>query len=410
MTSTSLTRKRRVAIEDLERLLDQLERNEISTFQVAVYFAVRGKTRAVMETRARHLEGVMQTLRGTLRTLKWEHVDGLASCVGTGEDRVLRRQRKLDTGTLARTYPWSASELVLEGGVPWGETLDSHRPVMWTPWRRPQVPNPHLAMYAETGGGKGFGYKVWAERAIFSNQLDEVFIIDGESGEEGADGLPRGEYGRFADMVGGELRHVPTLARLASALIDLHGPCVVWNLSELPMAQRPAAMVAIKRAVWARAQRLRKRTQLVLDEIWTYAEDPTAAHEIEHIVRGGRKYRIGLVAQTQRPADSLDTYIGRVIQSQAATQWYGMQNPSEITDIAERLHWSSEEVAAIRKFGQGDALLAIPGTRVTFHVSASPIEYEMAHTDWTAAPDVEPVRAEPTDEDLEEERALTVVA
>ncbi len=390
MTSTSLTRKRRVAIEDLEHLLERLERNEISTFQVAVYFAVRGESRTVMETRARHLEGLMQTLRTRIQRLRWEHADGLASCVGTGEDRVLRRQRRVDTGTIARTYPWSGSELVLEGGVTWGETLESHRPVMWTPWRRPQVPNPHLAMYAETGGGKGFGYKVWAERAIYSGVLDEVYILDGEAGEDGPEGEPRGEYGRFADMVGGEVRQAASLNRLAAQLGNLHGPCVVWNVSQLPMAQRPAAMVMIKHAVWARAQRWRRRTQLVLDEIWTYAQDPAAAHEIEHLVRAGRKYRLGLVAQTQRPADSLDTYIGRVIQSQAATQWYGMQNPSEITDIAERLHWTAEEVAAIRKFGQGDALLAIPGTRVTYHVTWAPVEFEMAHTDWGAAPEIQP--------------------
>jgi len=382
LTTTSETRQRKVAIEQLDDTLNSLERNEERVFEVEMLYLVRASTRPQLTMRRRRVEQIVGEFGGQAGPLRWEHTEGVLACSATLGGQLLKRSHRLDTSSLSRAYPWSASELGLQGAVPWGRTLYGNRRIAWTPFRRPQLPNPNVAVYAASGGGKGFGVKVWTSRALFAGVLRECFMVD--QAEESKDG----EYGRWARYVGGEIRKLHRDSwemDLAVALRDIPyrklPPAIVLNIAELSKFARCKAMAAFKRAVFARAAEYEAQRAFALDEMWSFQDDAEAADEAEDLVRRGRHIKLASFFMTQRPMDALDSALGKTVQSQCASQWYGMQFPAEISDVSARLRWTPEQIAVIERFGPGDAMLVAGLHRVAFRVDYSPEEFEMAHTD-----------------------------
>jgi hypothetical protein len=380
LESTSETRARRVAIKQLDHTLDQLEQNRERIFATDVYFLVRGSTRAQVKTARKHTQQTAEEIGAQVAELRWEHKAGAVATAGTGEVRLIRRTHKVDTSSQSRAYPWGATELALVDAVPWGVTLHGNRRVLWSPWARPIINNPHIALYGASGSGKGFGLKVYDSRAIFAGLFAESFYTD--QAPESEDG----EYGRFARYVGGEVRKVEHVGMLVELLEDVAMArpiprCIVLNTASLSRHDQCRAMVALKRAVWKRAAVLRLPRRLGLDETWVYTEDQEAAAEGEDIVRTGRRMLVSGAFQTQRPMDALNSKLGAIIQSQCATQWFGMQAESEISDVADRLRWTGEQREAISRFGQGEGMLRAGLHRVAFRVDYSPEEWDMAQTD-----------------------------
>ena len=84
------------------------------------------------------------------------------------------RTHLLETGTIARTYPWSDGHLQMDGGVPWGEA--GSRPCMFTPFN-PRNRGPHMAWYGTTNAGKGTGaHMLWSRLHLI--QGIRIFGID----------------------------------------------------------------------------------------------------------------------------------------------------------------------------------------------------------------------------------------
>jgi hypothetical protein len=387
LETTTQTRQRKVAIRQLEAMLDALEEHKERVFAVDQYLLVRAGARPAVRTKRQHMQQTAEEIGAQVDHLRWEHTDGLVSASGLGQVPTVRRTHLVDTSSISRAFPWGASELALPGAVPWGVSLHGNRRVAWTPWARPTIPNPHLAMYATTGGGKGFTVKIFDSRAIFAGIFAEAFYTD--QAPESEDG----EYGRFARYVGGEMRklHAPLdEAELRDALAGIAEGrpiprCIVLNTARLSRHDQCRAFVALKRAVWRRAALIRALRRIGVDETWVYVEDKEASDEGEDIVRTGRRMKVAGAFQTQRPMDALDSKLGGIIQSQCATQWYGMQNDSEISDVGRRLRWTSEQEEAIAAFGQGDGFLKAGLHRVAFRADYTPEEFDMAQTDTVAA-------------------------
>lgn len=388
LETTKQTRERKLAIKQLDDMLDQLEQNRERIFDVDIVLLVRADSRGLLDNQVRRVEQTVEELGGLANRLRWEHPDGVVAASGSGAVNLLQRNHLVDSSSISRAFPMGASELALDGGVPWGVTQFGNRRVVWTPWARPIVPNPHIALYCTSGGGKGFTMKVFSARAIFAGVFDEVFFTD--QAEESEDG----EYGRWARYVGGRVIKLHRDSWETEVVRELAGfatgklPCaVVLNTAELGQEARCRSMSAFKRAVFDRASRVRARRLFGVDEIWTYADERDAsgreaAGELEDAWRRGRHVKIACASLTQRPMDALESRLGRIIQSISGTIWYGMQSPGEISDVAHRLRWTDEQVAAIERFGPGDGMLTVGGLhRIAFTVDYSPEEWQMAQTD-----------------------------
>lgn len=383
LENTKQTKTRKRAVKQLDDVLEGLEGAD-NIFRVALYATVRARSQAEAEAAMHEAGRVMLEFDGTPGPLRWEQTDGALLASGTLEDKLTHRDHRVDTASISRAYPWSASELSVEGGVPWGKGLHGNRWVAWQPWaRRSGIANPNVAAYGGSGSGKGFGVKVQTSRLLCAGQLDQLFALD--QAEEDEDG----EYGRWARYCGGEVRKVSRetwKADLARHLADIASgaripPAIALNIAELGTPERCAAMVAFKQAIFKRAAKRRMRYGLVVDEMWSFAENKAAAAECADLARRGRHLSINTWFVTQRAQDALSSDLGKIVQGLCATQLFLMQKPSEITEIAKRLLWTPEQTATVAGLGIGQVMIEAGRTRVVFEVDWSRDEWDMANTD-----------------------------
>jgi hypothetical protein len=101
---------------------------------------------------------------------------------------------------VARTYPFSAGTLAIEGGVPFGVAAAAS--VTFTT-AAPRNKNRHMCWYGTSGAGKGYSLRVLLSRERFANGL-RVYGIDQDEQQEYA--------GRFCDYLGGSRVPIRTVA------------------------------------------------------------------------------------------------------------------------------------------------------------------------------------------------------
>lgn len=392
MKATSPNRKRSLAIDDLEAFIGSLESGEESPFEVSIYLHVHGADKKQVKQDARSVIKRVRRTGARAHSLRWEQAQALQAAAPIGINQLDRRAHRVDTSSVKRQYPWSASSMWMEGAVPLGETIDSRRPVGWSPWARPMIANGLLAGYMVSGGGKGFTWKVWSSRALFAGVTQEFFGFD-----QAAEDDKMGEYGRWAEYCGIEYRHVTSVADFPAALADLDnyrwlGPGIEWNIAKLPLVDRPRFMAEVKDALFKRSAQHPARRQWAVDELWSFVKISTdmgidphwiamCLAAIEDLVRTGRHLQLGGAFWTQRAKDSIDVPLMQILLGMASTQIFGMQTSSEISDIAPRLHWTPADVSAIKKFSPGQMIVQAGPWKVACRVTASDAEYAMANTD-----------------------------
>src|SRR5258708_22887100 len=136
----------------------------------------------------------------------------------------------VETGTVARTYPFSCGTLALEGGVPFGVAATA--PVTFTT-AAPRNKNRHMCWYGTSGAGKGHSLRVLLSRERFANGL-RVYGIDQNEQQEYA--------GRFCDYLGGLRVPIRTpLEAVDFSFAGLANPdVVIWDLHESAEQDRGA--------------------------------------------------------------------------------------------------------------------------------------------------------------------------
>jgi hypothetical protein len=365
-----------VAIEDAERLREALERGTERAWDVDLLVLGRGSSLEEARTLVRRGLRMLAEQSAKAQELRWEQAAAVASCQPMADNRLLNRSRRVDTSSLARTYPFGGAELVLEGGIPIGETKEGARPVVWTPYRRPLLPNAHLLVIAPTGGGKGVLTKCVYARLYFAGVLQQIDVVDQDSEHEG------GEYGRFSEFCGGQVNYLETPNDVDRYARLPRRDVVVWNLASVPLTERPETFARIKRQRWQASAGGRIRAALIVDEVWWFLRDPVSGIEVEDVIRKGRHIKLSGVFMTQRASDCLRSDNGSVLLSQASSQWLGMMAPAELTAVAGPLELSAAAQATIRRFRQGDGLMIAGPYQVAMRLIPTPEELEMAETDY----------------------------
>lgn len=379
LESSALTPGRTVALEQIAGLRMAYERRRTLPMRMTVTLVVRAPDRATLERRTKRLRQRVKDLGAEVRLLRWEQRTGWLAVAPLRRPHTPPRGQPVETGTVARTYPFSAGTLAIEGGVPFG--IAASAPVTFTVaqarragrkgWR-------HMCWHGSTGSGKGYQLRVYLSREHFANGL-RVYVIDQDEQQEYA--------GRFCDYLNGSRVSVKTLldAELFSFEMVPNPDVVVWDLHESDEASRGAIFAELKRKLCDYQLSGRKRRMaLVVDEAVTVTEDELGRKALGDLARRGRHFGIELHVLTQRVSDWFDTSIGRTIQGTAANQWYGQMEDREVREIVEHgTDLSPEEQELIRKAGQGEGLLVTAGRRVwvSLYGHTSPGEFAAFNTD-----------------------------
>lgn len=373
LESSSLTPARVVAIEQIAGLRMAFERRQTLPQRLTVNVVVRAADRATLERRSRRLRQRARDLGATLRPLTWEQRDGWLAVLPVRRKPMSRRGLMLETGSVARTYPWSAGTLAVEGGVPFGVAASAA--VLFTT-AHPKAKNKHCAWYGTSGSGKGYSLRVLLSRERFANGL-RIYALDQDEQAEYA--------GRFCDYLHGSRVPIRCLADAEAFRFEAvaNPDVVVWDLHESDEGERGAIFAALKRRLVEYMLARPGRAALVIDEAITVTEDELGERTLGDLIRRGRHFGLEVHVLTQRCSDWFGTRIGRTIQSVAASKWFGAMEARELFEIAPSLGLSAEERERIERAGQGEGLLVTAGRRVwcSLYGHTSPAEYAMANTD-----------------------------
>jgi hypothetical protein len=367
---------RTVALEQLQALQDALERRRVAPFEVAVTVLVRGNSRQNVKDRSKAIVQQARSIGARLRVLRWEQAAGLMQLDPVRTKPLRGRAHLIETGTLARTYPWSDGYLQLAGGVPWGEA--GNRPCLFTPWVKTNR-GPHMAWYGTTNAGKGTGaHMLWSRLHLI--QGTRIFGIDQDEQHE--------HCGRFLEYLGGR-KLTPRDAQDA-AEIELHvgDGVVILDLSEVDEDR-----VGTIFAAWAKVVKSHMLTHpgpsiLFVDEAVTVSEDPAGDRALRDSFQRSRHWGQSSHVLTQRPSSWFGTRVGRAIQGNCDAWWCGAQQPREVQEVAEALELTDEERAMVRKAGIGTGLLVSGQRRVwlDLYEKLSDQEYAAFHSDPVVAP------------------------
>ena len=381
LESSAPTPGRTVALEQIAGLRMAYERRRTLPMRMTCTLVVRGSTRATLERRSKRLKQRVMDIGAEVRLLRWEQRGGWLAVTPVRRPPRAGRGLRVETGTVARTYPFSAGTLAIDGGVPFGVAASA--PVTFTT-AAARNKNRHMCWYGTSGAGKGYSLRVLLSRERFANGL-RVYGVDQDEQQEYA--------GRFCQYLGGTT--VPIRTVLEAEEFDFHNvenpDVVIWDLHDSDERDRGAIFAALRAHLVRHLLEHPGRAAFVVDEAVTVTEDELGARTLGDLVRRGRHFGLEVHVLTQRVTDWFDSRIGRTIQSVAASKWFGQMEARELYEIAPSLGISPEERDRIEKAGQGEGLLVTTGRRVWVNLygHTSPGEFAMANTDVVMSTDVD---------------------
>lgn len=368
--------KRGVALEQLQALHDALERRRVAPFEVAMTVLVRGSSRTDVRERSRRIVQRARGLGAKLSVLRWEQAAGLQQLDPATVRPMSRRAHLIETGTLARTYPWSDGYLQLADGVPWGEA--GNRVCLFTPYVKANR-GPHMAWYGTTNAGKGTGaHMLWSRMHLI--QGTRIFGIDQDEQHE--------HCGRFLDYLGGRKLSPRDAQDALDIVLHSDDGVVILDLSDIDEDQVGGIFAAWLQVVKRHMLAHPGRSIVFVDEAVTISEDVAGAKALREAFTRARHWGQSSHAMTQRVSDWFNTRVGRAIQGNADAWWCGAQQPREIDEVAKALRLTDEEREFVERAGIGTGLLVSGQRRVALDLfdKLSPGEYQAFNSDPVVIP------------------------
>lgn len=178
---------RTLALEDTERVQEQVTRGEERLFAVGHYLQVSAPSRRLLDDRTARLERVLGALQLQSRVARFAQDAAFRACLPEGRDP-LGHTQTFTTSALAASFPFDSGTLAAPGGVLYG--LAKQSLVIFDPFD-PALDNANTAVIATSGAGKSYFVKLLALRTL--EEGIEVAVID-----------PDGEYARLCAALGGQ--------------------------------------------------------------------------------------------------------------------------------------------------------------------------------------------------------------
>ncbi|MGO8950668.1 MAG: hypothetical protein ACLQUY_24050 [Ktedonobacterales bacterium] len=184
--------ERRVAVEDVTRLQERIERGTTHVFDFGLYirlYATRQGGLAQLEYRTEQVYGALDHLGMVARPARWEQDLAFASILPQNRD-ALHRTRFFDTETIATTWPFSTSSMSMSEGILCGLVPANGSLVILDPFS-PRFENANQVVFGVSGGGKSYAAKLRVIRSLIAG-ISSI-IVD-----------PENEYQRLCLELGGQ--------------------------------------------------------------------------------------------------------------------------------------------------------------------------------------------------------------
>ena len=186
----SMSPEAEIALEDVTRLRDQVQRGRERLFHASLSLTLHAKDEKALKEMTQRAKAHFAATLGKLDNLSFRQREGLLSTLPLALNAVAE-WRTLDTSSLTRLFPFSPPDMDTRSGTLYGIDLRACAPVVYDPWDGTHL-NANTAVLARSGSGKSFSTKLGVLRGLCRGVT--AYVID-----------PEGEYADMARAAGGRV-------------------------------------------------------------------------------------------------------------------------------------------------------------------------------------------------------------
>lgn len=174
------------AMQDVERLRDDLTQGVEKFFQFGLYITIYSQTKEELDRTTDDIMALLGTKLVYARKVLYQAEQGFISTVPAGIDE-LQVTFNMNTSPISSAFPFVSSELSSDNGILYGINRHNNSLILFD---RFSLQNANMVVFATSGAGKSYAIKLEVLRSLMMGV--EVIIID-----------PEKEYQHLCQAVGG---------------------------------------------------------------------------------------------------------------------------------------------------------------------------------------------------------------
>ncbi len=177
---------RETALQDIEKLRDDLTQGIEKFFQFALYITMYAKTKEQLDLYTEKIEQVFGSKLVYTRRALWQAEQGFNSTMPLGLDE-LGIEFNMNSSPVASSFPFVSSDLTSDDGILYGINRHNNSLIIFD---RFSLQNANAVVFATSGAGKSYTIKLEILRSLMMGV--DVLVID-----------PEREYQHLSEAVGG---------------------------------------------------------------------------------------------------------------------------------------------------------------------------------------------------------------
>ena len=174
------------ALEDAERLRDQLARGQEKFFQFGLYFTIYADSPENIKKTQTTIQSMLGGKLVLSKPADFQHQHGFESTLPLGIDN-LEIYRSINTEPLSSSFPFTSSDMSTGEGILYGINRHNNSLIIFD---RFSLENANSVIFAKSGSGKSFAVKLELLRSLMMGS--DAIVID-----------PEDEYQKLSEVVGG---------------------------------------------------------------------------------------------------------------------------------------------------------------------------------------------------------------
>ncbi len=177
---------RQTALQDIEKLRDDLTQGIEKFFQFALYVTIYAKSKEELEKTSGDIEAMFGSKLIYSKKVFFQAEQGFTSTTPLGIDELLVTFN-MNSSPVASSFPFVSADLTSDNGILYGINRHNNSLVLFD---RFSLQNANMVVFATSGAGKSYAIKLEVLRSLMLGT--DVMVID-----------PEMEYKHLSDAVGG---------------------------------------------------------------------------------------------------------------------------------------------------------------------------------------------------------------
>jgi hypothetical protein len=178
--------QRQTALEDIEKLRDELTQGTERFFQFALYVTCYANTKDDLDTLTERIEGMFGSRLVYSKRAFFQAEQGFTSTLPLGLDELVVTAN-MNSSPIASSFPFVSSDLTSDNGILYGINRHNNSLILFD---RFSLQNANFLVAATSGAGKSYAVKLEVLRSMMLGT--DIIVID-----------PEMEYKYLSDAVGG---------------------------------------------------------------------------------------------------------------------------------------------------------------------------------------------------------------